>query len=346
MTTPTNRLRAAIIGLGQVGSRFDEEPRESIWSHAGAYLEPTTGYELVAGADPSEDQRQRFQKRCPGARVYADPGEMLKAHAPDVVSVCTPAGGRADLVTRLLEVHHPKVLLCEKPLEMTLEARRRIIDACASAGTHLIVNYTRRYEHVYRAVKTALAEGRVGKLRSITVRAPNRLWTIGCHALDAISFFAGHERASVVHAIGRPSLEEGGEPAADALLAYPDDVVAHLVTIGMKANLLFEIDLIGSGGRIQIVDNGKRATASIFEASTQFVGYETLTEPVTLTARPAGYSPFVELVREAALAARALGGLTPHISSTGTGAMATESLLEDIVNLSVGGAPQPAGVQP
>ena len=76
---------------------------------------------------------------------------MVAETKPDVVSVCTPAAGRADLVTRLLEAHRPRLIVCEKPLETSAAGRQRIVEACARTDVRLVVNYTRRYEHVYRA---------------------------------------------------------------------------------------------------------------------------------------------------------------------------------------------------
>lgn len=109
-------LSAAVIGLGQAGSSFDEEPRPVTWSHAGAYLAVADRYQLAGGAGINKDNRNRFAARCPHAAVFAHGAEMVAEVKPDVVSVCTPPAGRADVVEGLLAAHRPKGLICEKPL--------------------------------------------------------------------------------------------------------------------------------------------------------------------------------------------------------------------------------------
>ena len=89
--------RAAVIGLGRMGSTFDDEIEQGgtlflPYCHAPSY----TAHErvdLVAGADPHPEQRQIFADRWGlGAdHVYADYVEMLAAEKPDIVSICTTA---------------------------------------------------------------------------------------------------------------------------------------------------------------------------------------------------------------------------------------------------------------
>ena len=92
--------RAAVIGLGRMGSTFDDEIEQGgtlflPYCHAPSY----TAHErvdLVAGADPHPEQRQIFADRwgLEDDHVYADYVEMLEAEKPDIVSICTTARGR------------------------------------------------------------------------------------------------------------------------------------------------------------------------------------------------------------------------------------------------------------
>jgi predicted dehydrogenase len=321
---PPSVLRAAIVGLGQVASRFDEEPRPAVWSHAGAYLALPDDYLLAAGADPSADQRARFQQRCPTAKLFADPVTMLADIRPEVVSVCTPPTGRAELIERLLDSWHPRVMLCEKPLELTDTGRRSIVARCAAGNIKLLVNYVRRYQSTYRQARQSIADGRIGRVVSVTVRAPNRLWSIGSHAVNLLVFLAGETPTSWTVA-PLPALEEG-EPAANALFQFPSGAAGALITMGRKDVLLFEADVVGETGRIVVTDNGDRVTLTRFQPSPAFVGYRVPGTPLELGTRQVGHSPFIELVREAAALAR-----QPDRSSTdGADALASESVVEAI----------------
>ncbi len=318
-------LRAAVIGLGKAGSRFDEDKSPPRWSHVGAYLACPSDFRVIGGADPSADARDRFAKRCPDARVVDDPVALVAETKPDVISVCTPPAGRSELVQRMLRAHVPRVVACEKPLEVDDRAREELVRACATANVPLVVNYTRRFETAWRSARRAIADGRIGRVVSITVRAPNRLWSIGSHAIDTLTYLAGGPPQRW-YAEPRPSLVEMDEPAADAVFVFGGDVVGHLITTGMRAVIIFEADIIGSDGRIQVLDNGARSTLSRYAAYSSF-GTATTGDVEVIATRESDFSPFVEMVEEIALVAR---GRLDAASSTGANAVVTESLLSSI----------------
>src|SRR5689334_1892585 len=100
--TPSPRLRAVVIGLGQVGSRFDEEPgRKAVWSHVGAYLHVAERFELCGATDMAPASVAAFRSRCPDVPVCATIEELMRLR-PQVASVCTPAESHGALVSQLL----------------------------------------------------------------------------------------------------------------------------------------------------------------------------------------------------------------------------------------------------
>lgn len=320
-------LSAAVVGLGQAGSRFDEEPRPAVWSHAGAYLAAADRYRLAAGADVEAANRDRFAARCPGARVFADGAQMMAEARPDVVSVCTPPAGRAELVDALLAAHRPKVLICEKPLEVDADERRRLVDACATAGVLLVVNYNRRFATVYRKAREAIATGRVGQVTSITVIAPNRIWSVGSHAVDLLLYLAG-ETPAAWRALPLPALVEGGEPAADLLCRFPSGAAGRVLTAGLRDMLVFEVDIIGRTGRLRVTGNGAVATLMPFRDSPRFSTYRELGAGEMLHQTADDESTFEILVREVADLAE--GGGSP--SSAGNDARAGEEILDALAS--------------
>lgn len=319
-------LSAAVVGLGQAGSRFDEEPRPAVYSHAGAYLAAADRYRLAAGADVEAEGRERFRARCPAARVFADGAEMMAEVRPDVLSVCTPPAGRADLVARLLAAHRPRVLICEKPLETDGAARRALIAACAEAGVPLLVNYNRRYATVYRKARAALAAGELGTVTAITVVVANRLWSMGSHAVNLLLYLAG-ETPAAWRTLPLPAFAEGGEPAADLVCRFPSGAAGRVLTTGFRDMLVFEADVVGRDGRLRVSGNGAVAGRSPFEPSAQYVGYRTLGDERTVHRTEERESTFEILVREAADVAEA--GARP--SSTGADAATSEEIVGAMV---------------
>ena len=320
-------LTAAIVGLGRVGSRFDEEPVLGVWSHAGAYL-ASRRYRVAGAADLVAANRDSFAARCPDARLFTDAPEMMRDIRPDVVSLCTPPKGRADLVERLLAAHCPKALIAEKPLETNRAARLRLIEACARSQVPLLVNYNRRYGRVYREVRDSVAAGLVGTVTSITVTAPPRLWTIGSHAIDLLLFFAGSPPEDW-RALPLPALDEDGEPAADLICRFPAGVAGRVLTAGRRTMLIFEIEIIGTEGRVRLRDLGTVVTAmhAPFVDSPHYFGQRILGDERLLRQGSSTESTFVALVEEAADVVE----LGRQPSCSGDTAAIGEAILESVV---------------
>ncbi|MBF0323931.1 MAG: Gfo/Idh/MocA family oxidoreductase [Alphaproteobacteria bacterium] len=323
------RFRAAVIGLGQVGSRFDEEPRPAVWSHVGAYLARQDRFELAGGADPSEVNRDRFATRCPGLPTFDDAAALMRSLRPDVVSLCTPHFGRARLVETILAAHRPRLLICEKPLEVDAAQRQHLLDVCREAGVTTLVHYNRRFMPTFRLALRAMAEGRLGKLTSITVTSPNRLWSVGSHAYDALLYLAG-EAPIQWQALPLPALSEGNEPAADFLCRFPSGLAGRIVTGGYKASLIFEFDILGTDGRLTILDNGKRLVFRPLLDSPQYLGYRCLGPEQVWHESPADESSFLAIIDEAA---DLLSGKIGVSASPAEAAAGSETLLDAVINL-------------
>ena len=96
--------RAAVIGLGRMGSTFDDEIDQggSIflpYCHAPSY-DAAPNVELVAGADLHDGQREIFGERwgISPDHLYSDYREMIAREELDLVSVCTTARVRSRIV--------------------------------------------------------------------------------------------------------------------------------------------------------------------------------------------------------------------------------------------------------
>ncbi len=83
---------------------------------------------------------------------------------PDIQAVCitTPSGSHADVAVPLLEAG--KAVLCEKPLEVSLQAVDRILAAANSGNALLAGIFQMRLGRGARLLKTAIEQGRFGRL--------------------------------------------------------------------------------------------------------------------------------------------------------------------------------------
>ncbi|MDD9944025.1 MAG: Gfo/Idh/MocA family oxidoreductase [Myxococcales bacterium] len=284
---------AAIVGLGQAGSRFDEEPRPAIWSHTGACLHLRDRIELLAGVDPDPEARRRFEDRVPSARCYPTLDAMLACERPDIVCLAAPPTIRLSAINRVLGTYRPRVIVAEKPLALAESDRSQIVRACEAQGVRLLVHYNRPLQGIYRRMRSELAE-RLGRLYTLSVLCPNRVWSIGSHAVHLLLYLAN--RPLLHHqAFALPSLHEDGEQAWDLHCNFADGLVGRVQVCGPKHLLLFEVDAIGEYGRLRARGNGGRLEYTPLISSDEYVGYRVEGPTELLYASDTGESTFVRL---------------------------------------------------
>ena len=115
---------------------------------------------LVAVADVLTDRARSVAAKFGVEHVETD--ELLARPDVDVVCVCVPSGAHAEMGVRVAAAG--KHVVVEKPIEITLEAADRLIDACRNHGVTLGVISQRRWDAGVRALKDLVDAGRLGRL--------------------------------------------------------------------------------------------------------------------------------------------------------------------------------------
>jgi UDP-N-acetyl-2-amino-2-deoxyglucuronate dehydrogenase len=105
-----------------------------------------------------------------GCRPFSDPDEMLRSDDIDIVTIATPSGAHMEPAIRAAEFG--KHVICEKPLEISLDRIDKMIKAHSDAGTRLggIFNY--RYNDTLPFLKKAIDNGRFGTITYASVQVP------------------------------------------------------------------------------------------------------------------------------------------------------------------------------
>src|SRR4030067_1826099 len=144
-----NKLRVGLIGLGGVAE-----------AHLEGYKQVET-IEVVAGSEIHSGRLEKMAKKW-HLKGYSDYGEMLAKENLDLVCVLTPARNHREVTERVAEcgVH----VLCEKPLAVTLEDARAMIDACEKGGVKLGYGATWRFLPACRKAKRMIEAGRLGSI--------------------------------------------------------------------------------------------------------------------------------------------------------------------------------------
>lgn len=93
---------------------------------------------------------------------YSDLDAFLADPALDIVTIATPSG--AHLEPALAAAKAGKHIICEKPLEVTVERVDQMISAAESAGVTLAGIFNRRFHPAITQLKEAVNNGRFGQL--------------------------------------------------------------------------------------------------------------------------------------------------------------------------------------
>lgn len=319
------RLKAVVVGLGKVGSRFDEDPGRKVpWSHVGAYLHLTDRFELAGACDPDSANREAFSQRCPGVPVWADLDEMLAATRPDVASVCTPTATHPAVVEKVLETHPIRALWCEKPLADSLDKAAAMVAACRARNLPMVVSYNRRWLPLWRRMRSLMDEGAIGTVRSVRVAFPNRLLSVGSHAVDLLLYLGGVPTG--VAGLPIPALAEDGEPAVAGLVGFENGAAGIVQVTGWRNRLVVEAEAIGDEGRLWAREDRSSLLRERFCDSTRYGGYRELGEAVEEHfPGTVDHSAFVAMAEE--IHGLATGTQTRE-SCSGASALAVQRILE------------------
>ena len=142
-------VKIGVIGLGRMGRLY-----------VRLLATQVSGVHLDAVAEAGEQARSQVMDELDVAHAFADAYELLALPDLDAVVMATPTSTHHDLVIAAAKAG--KAIFCEKPLALTLEENRSMLQAVASARVPLQVGFMRRFDAAYRRAKTLIADGQIG----------------------------------------------------------------------------------------------------------------------------------------------------------------------------------------
>ena len=282
--------RAGIVGCGRIGCGFDDDPsRGYVSTHAGAYVQ-TPGIELVALADLDRAKLERYGEKFGVPARYEDYRQMLAHEQLDILSVCTWNDTHREIVEAAVRAG-VKAIFCEKPIAESLAAADVMIQRCTEAGVILMVDHQRRFDRFHQQVASYLREGRLGRVQQVTCYYTAGIANTGSHLFDLLRFFFGDvEWVQGAHSYN--SSPNPHDPNVDGWLQFESGLLAAVQTCDVRSYTIFEINILGTLGRLQIMSHGFDAQFEEVRESTRFAGYQEL-HPATPPVDPGGPREFM-----------------------------------------------------
>ena len=255
---------AAVIGCGRAGFSYDLDPkRKEIYSHLGGYSKSDRIANLIA-VDENEQTLSLVEAKFPNVRLYKSAKEMFRNESVDIVSIATPTKKRENLIDLAIK-HNVKSIFCEKPLSISLGSAIRIARACESKNISLAVNHFRRWDKLHIDVADYLKSGNLGTIQCVSIKYNNGVLNTGSHVFDLLRMFFGE--ITSVRTLPHNSLSDRpGDPTLSVIVKFQSGLFADLIGCDSQFFRIFEIDIIGTKGRI-VIDNGYNMAFYVLDAS-------------------------------------------------------------------------------
>jgi myo-inositol 2-dehydrogenase / D-chiro-inositol 1-dehydrogenase len=271
-------IALGVIGAGAMGA-----------THVRTIRAGVVGARVIAVADVDRERATAVARESGATSVYTDAGELIADRDVDALVVASSSETHEELVLACLAAGKP--VLCEKPLAVTAEASRHVVEAEAARGRRLVqLGFMRRYDPAYLDLKRLLDAGEVGEplLVHCVHRNPDvpsfgseqAIVESVVHEIDAVRWLLDREIAAVTVLASRPTRN-----------APPGVRDPQLILLEAQAGVLVDVESFLRAGygydiRCEIVgESGTLSLARPAAAGVRREGRESLGLPSSFQTR-------------------------------------------------------------
>lgn len=225
----------------------------------------------ICGTNPEKTKNLSEKYDC---KVFGSYSEMLGSDEIEIVTVATPSG--AHMEPAVEAARKGKHVLCEKPLEISLDRIDRMIEAHAEAGTYLGGIFNFRFDETTEIIKDAVDKGRLGVITCAAVYVPwwrtdayyegwhgtreldggGALMNQSIHMIDLLQYIMGpvEQLSAFTSKLGHPQIET--EDTAVSILQFKNKALGLIYgTTASYPGQFRRMEITGTKGTIVLVEN-------------------------------------------------------------------------------------------
>lgn len=272
----SSAYRCVLIGCGWIGAKVAADSlADGVQSHAEAY-ERCNDTILVGLCDEDDNALIWASARWPSANAYNDVDKLLQHEQPDIVSICTPDDTHYAVCQQVLNTSSVKAIIIEKPIATNLDDAKAFLAEASRKNIAIIVNYSRRFSASHAAIKKQIDEGEIGEIIAVTGAYSKGILHNGSHWFDLARWLVGEiTQVEAWESAAQPA----NDPTCHVRVNFKRGVQGFLLAIDANAFSIFELDLIGTLGRVRITNTGHQIELSRVEKSEYYSGYYALGRP-------------------------------------------------------------------
>ena len=260
-------FNCAIVGCGKIGVSFDSPNDNSIRTHLKSYID-NKECKLVAVCDPNLKKVKQVSSNWKKIKSYTSLEKLLEKNSIDVLSICSPTEKHFENFSLACKAGVKKIWL-EKPSAENSNLIEKMIQIKNEFGVNVFVNYFRRYDPSFIELKNELAD--IGNLVSISGLYTKGLRNNGSHLIDLLIWLVGPIKNQNL----TTDFEGMKFPSASFNLSFKN-IDANIKSLNYKNFEMFELDIIGSSGRVVINDSGRNIDFYKISKSEDYPEYEIL----------------------------------------------------------------------
>jgi len=267
--------RAGIVGCGKIASEFADDLKmgDDVFTHAEAYVQ-CQSTELVAICDANPQQLANCGQRWGVNSRYSDLKEMIQSENLDIVSVCTPDDTHYQVIKDILSAPNSvRAVLSEKPLGISVQEAEELVSLSGRNNVTLTVVYMRRFAQNYKALREFLFSNQLGQIQAVAGWYTKGVRHNGTHWFDTLRYLVGEiDWVMAWNKLG----DNPVDPTLDVVLGLKDGVIASLRACDAQYFTIFDMEIMGSLGRVRLLDSGFQVEYSKVVDSKRYSGYREL----------------------------------------------------------------------